>query len=158
LLTSHAPANGRKSDLKTNIFGSKLAKPSHFFNGTLFYYPCIAILLNSQYWVARLYSRPSCPHVVNLLRRTRCAIFLHKGKGLGLPEMKRVFDYMRVISTKAKGWQKLCWEFVQTGTAFEVPDVTPKQILFLQELCAAYRYKHRIIGNILQLFPCHLMV
>ncbi len=60
---------------------------------------------------------------------------------------------MRVISTKAKDWQKVCWEFVQTGTAFEVPDVTPEQILFLQELCAAHHYKHRIIGNILQLFP-----
>ena len=60
---------------------------------------------------------------------------------------------MRVISTKAKGWQKLCWKLVQTGTAFDVSDVTPKQILFLQELCAAYRYKHRIVGNILQLFP-----
>jgi len=64
---------------------------------------------------------------------------------------------MRVISTKAKGWQKLCWELAQAGTAFEVPDVTPKQILFLQELCAAYRYKHKLVGDKLQLFPLPLI-
>jgi hypothetical protein len=59
---------------------------------------------------------------------------------------------MRAISTKAKGWQKLCWELVQAGVALEIPDVTPKQILFLQGLCAAYRYKHKILGNKLQIF------
>lgn len=59
---------------------------------------------------------------------------------------------MTLVSTKAPGWQKMCWELAQVGMAFEVPDVTPKQILFLQELCAAYRYKHKILKNNLQLF------
>ena len=59
---------------------------------------------------------------------------------------------MRVVSTKAKGWQKLCWELAQAGKAFEIPDVTPKQIVFLQELCAAYRCKHKVLGNKLQIF------
>jgi hypothetical protein len=58
---------------------------------------------------------------------------------------------MRVVSAKMKGWQKVCWELAQAGRAFEVPDVTPKQILFLQELCAAYRGKHKALGNRLQI-------
>jgi hypothetical protein len=68
-----------------------------------------------------------------------------------------VFDGMRVVSTKTNGWQQLCWEMAQAGTAFEVPDVAPKQILFLQELCAAYRYRHKIFGNKVQLIPTSLV-
>jgi len=60
---------------------------------------------------------------------------------------------MKVISTKAKGWQKLCWELVQAGAAFEIADVAPNQIIFFQELCVAYRYKHKIVGGKLQLSP-----
>jgi hypothetical protein len=47
--------------------------------------------------------------------------------------------------------KKVCWELAQAGEAFEVPDVTPKQILFLQELCSAYRGKHKVLGNRLQI-------
>jgi hypothetical protein len=54
---------------------------------------------------------------------------------------------MKMVSTKAKGWQKLCWELAQAGMAFHVADVTPYQAVFLQELCAAYCYKHEILGN-----------
>jgi hypothetical protein len=39
----------------------------------------------------------------------------------------------------------------QAGTAFEIHDFAPEQILFVQELCAAYRYKHKILGKNLQL-------
>jgi hypothetical protein len=49
------------------------------------------------------------------------------------------------------GWQKFCWELAQAGTAFEIHDFVPEQILFVQELCAAYRYKHKIFGKKLQL-------
>lgn len=60
---------------------------------------------------------------------------------------------MRVVSAKQNGWQKVCWELAKAGTAFEIPNVTPKQILFLQELCAGYRYKYKVVGNKLQLTP-----
>jgi len=40
------------------------------------------------------------------------------------------------------------------GTNFEVVAVNPGHILFIQELCAAYKCKFRNIGNRLQLlFP-----
>ena len=59
-----------------------------------------------------------------------------------------------MVTTKAKGWQKLAWELARTGKPFEVHTVDPGHILFLQELCAAYKCKHRILGNKLQLtFP-----
>lgn len=61
---------------------------------------------------------------------------------------------MRVISTRAKGWQKKCWELTQAGAEIEIPDITPKHLLFLQELCAAYHCKHKLVGNTLHLsFP-----
>ena len=58
---------------------------------------------------------------------------------------------MRVISARLMGWQKFCWELAEAGTPFEIQDFVPEQILFVQELCAAYRYKHKILGKKLQL-------
>jgi hypothetical protein len=61
---------------------------------------------------------------------------------------------MRLITTKAKNWQKHAWELAKRGNDFEVIAVNPRHILFLQELCAAYKCKFRNIGNRLQLsFP-----
>jgi hypothetical protein len=58
---------------------------------------------------------------------------------------------MRVVSARDSGWQKFCWELAQAGMAFEIHDFTPEQILFVQELCAAYRYQHTVLGKKLQL-------
>ena len=61
---------------------------------------------------------------------------------------------MRLITTKAKNWQKHAWELAKAGMDFEVMAVDPGHIVFLQELCAAYQCKFRNIGNRLQLsFP-----
>jgi len=61
---------------------------------------------------------------------------------------------MRLITTTAKNWQKHAWEMAKQGTNFEVVAVNPGHILFIQELCAAYKCKFRNIGNRLQLlFP-----
>jgi hypothetical protein len=64
---------------------------------------------------------------------------------------------MTMVSTKAKGWQKLCWQLAQAGTEFQVADVTANQAVFLQQLCAAYCYKHEILGNRLLLFSPSLI-
>ena len=61
---------------------------------------------------------------------------------------------MRLITTEAKNWQKHAWELAKKGANFEVVAVNPQHILFIQELCAAYKCKFRNIGNRLQLlFP-----
>jgi hypothetical protein len=68
-----------------------------------------------------------------------------------------VLNDMRTVSTKAKGWQKLCWGLAQAGAAFHVADVTPKQAVFLQELCTAYRYSREILGDRFHLFSPSLI-
>ncbi|MGH7942533.1 MAG: hypothetical protein ACREE6_01090 [Limisphaerales bacterium] len=61
---------------------------------------------------------------------------------------------MRLITTNAKNWQKHAWEMAKKGINFEVVAVNSRHILFIQELCAAYKCKFRNIGNRLQLlFP-----
>lgn len=64
---------------------------------------------------------------------------------------------MTMVSTKAHGWRKLCWQLAQAGTAFRVADVTPVHAAFLQELCAAYCYKHEILGSGLRSFSPSLI-
>jgi len=59
---------------------------------------------------------------------------------------------MRLITTKARGWQKHAWELAKTGRAFEIIVVNSRHILFIQELCAAYKCRVRKIGDKLQLF------
>lgn len=58
---------------------------------------------------------------------------------------------MRMTTTKDKGWQKLCWKWAEEGAAFQVADVIPRHIIFLQELCAAYKCKHKLVGRKIQL-------
>jgi hypothetical protein len=61
---------------------------------------------------------------------------------------------MRLITTKAKNWQTHAWDLAKMGANFEVVAVDSGHILFIQELCAAYKCKFRNIGNRLQLlFP-----
>jgi hypothetical protein len=59
---------------------------------------------------------------------------------------------VRIISTKAKGWQKEAWELAKAGEAFEIHNAAPKNILFLEELCAACEGKYRLVGDRLQFF------
>ncbi len=61
---------------------------------------------------------------------------------------------MRIISTKAKGWQKEAWELAKAGTAFEIHNAAPKNILFLEELCAACEGKYKLQDERIQFtFP-----
>ena len=61
---------------------------------------------------------------------------------------------MRLITTRAENWQKYAWEMAKKGMDFEVVAVNPRHVLFIQELCTAYKCKFRNIGNRLQLsFP-----
>jgi hypothetical protein len=61
---------------------------------------------------------------------------------------------MTILTTKTKNWQKYAWEMAKAGMAFEVVAVDPNHVIFIQELCAAYKCKFRNIGNRLQLsFP-----
>ena len=64
---------------------------------------------------------------------------------------------MKIITTKVRGWQKLCLEWAMAGNAFEVLGVEKKHILFFQELCEAYRgkYKYFSQNKFVLRFPQH---
>jgi hypothetical protein len=74
--------------------------------------------------------------------------------GIDIFIFRMKMDYVRIISTKDKGWQKDSWDLAKAGTAFEIHDFTPKNILFLEELCAACDGKYKLLGDTLQFtFP-----
>jgi len=61
---------------------------------------------------------------------------------------------VKLISTSEKAWQRHCWELAKAGKEFEILNLTPRNLLFLEELCAAYQGKHKRVGGRLQLtFP-----
>jgi hypothetical protein len=54
---------------------------------------------------------------------------------------------MKVITTRVKGWQKVVWEWAKAGDNFELDGLSPRHVHFLRELCAAYHYKFKLLGN-----------
>jgi len=61
------------------------------------------------------------------------------------------------IHTKTAGWQKRCWDWVKAGERFELHGVETPHLLFCNELCAAYKYKHEFSHpSVLAFFPGNL--
>lgn len=59
-----------------------------------------------------------------------------------------------IVTTQGKGWQKRCWELAQTGTDFQLLAVKNAHIIFIQELCAAYKCKYKYVaGDLIMTFP-----
>jgi len=53
---------------------------------------------------------------------------------------------MKQIDTTAEDWQRVCLELAKTQETFEVRNVSVKNLVFLNEFCAAYKYNYQAHG------------
>jgi hypothetical protein len=50
---------------------------------------------------------------------------------------------LKQTDTKADGWQRACMEWAKAQEMFEVRNVSGQHLFFLNEFCAAYKYKYQ---------------
>jgi len=61
---------------------------------------------------------------------------------------------MKHTDTKAEHWQCACLEWGEVQEVFEVRNVSVRHLVFMNEFCAAYKYKYQSHGvSILNLIP-----
>ena len=61
---------------------------------------------------------------------------------------------MKQTDTKAEDWQRACMEWAKVNESFQVRNVSVRHLVFLNELCAAYKYKYQASDvSILNLIP-----
>lgn len=47
------------------------------------------------------------------------------------------------ISTKTTGWHSKCWKWAENNQMFEIRDLTSRDFMFCQEVCAEYSYTYQ---------------
>jgi len=60
---------------------------------------------------------------------------------------------MNFTTTKTLGWQQRCWDWAKSREPFELHGVSVPNLLFCEELCAAYKYRFSCNDSIAAFLP-----